>query len=67
MQMQDGCKVYMYFYMVSNGSCFMFTWTIFKHHLLETCGLTQNQEIMSLQTLTTIGLFYFVMCEDSHE
>jgi hypothetical protein len=27
-------------------------------------GLTQNWETMSLETLTTIGLFYFIMCED---
>ena len=35
MWMQDGCKVYVDSYMVSNGPCFMFTWTIFKSHLLE--------------------------------
>ena len=29
--MQDGFKVYMDSYMASNGSCFMFTWTIFKN------------------------------------
>jgi hypothetical protein len=33
--MQDGCKVYVDFYMASNESCFMITWTIFKNHLLE--------------------------------
>jgi hypothetical protein len=33
--MQDACEVYMDSYMASNGSCFMVTWTIFKHHLLE--------------------------------
>ena len=38
----------------------------FKNHLLEV-GLTQNQEIMALRTLTTVGLFYFIMCEDLHE
>jgi hypothetical protein len=43
MWMQDGCIVYMDSYMVSNGSCFMLTWTILKNHLLEV-GLTQNQE-----------------------
>jgi hypothetical protein len=35
MWMQDGCKVYMDFYMASNESCFMVTWTIFKYHLLK--------------------------------
>jgi hypothetical protein len=64
--MQDGCKVYMDAYMASNGSCFMVTWIIFKNHLLEV-GLTQNQETMALQMLTTVGLFYFIMCEDPHE
>ena len=66
MRMQDGCQVYMDPYMASNGLCFMVTWTIFKNHLLEV-GLTQNQETMALQTLTTIDLFYFIMCEDPHE
>ena len=27
----------------------------------------QNQETMALQTLTTVDLFYFIMCEDPHE
>ena len=61
--MQDGCKVYMVSYI---ASCFMVTWTILKNHLLEV-GLTQNQETMALQTLTTVDLFYFIMCEDPHE
>jgi hypothetical protein len=49
-----------------NGSCFMVTWTIFKNHLLEV-GLTQNQKTMALQTLTTLDLFNFIMCEALHE
>ena len=64
--MHDGCKVYMDSYMASNGSCFMVTWTIFKNHLLEV-GLTQNQETMALQTLTTVDLFSFIVCEDPRE
>jgi hypothetical protein len=64
--MQGGCKVYMDSYMTSNGSCFMVTWTIFKHRLLEV-GLIQNQETMTLQTLTTVDLFHFIMCEDPYE
>ena len=44
----------------------MVTWTIFKNHLLEV-GLTQNQGTMALRTLTTIDLFYLIMCEDPHE
>ena len=39
--MQDGCQVYMDSYMVSSGSGFMVTWTIFKHHLLDV-GLPQK-------------------------
>ena len=66
MWMQDGCKVYMDSYLAANGSCFMVTWIIFKHHLLEV-GLTQNQDTMALRTLTTIVLFYFIMCEDPLE
>ena len=64
--MQDGCKVYVDSYMASNGFCFVVTWSVFKNHLLEV-GLTQNRETMPLPMLTTIGLFYFVMCEDQHE
>ena len=66
MWVQDGCKVYMDSYMASSGSCFMATWTIFKNHLLDI-GLTQNQETTTPRTLTTIDLFYFIMCEDPHE
>ena len=66
MWMQDGCKVYMDSYMASNGSCFMVTRTIFKNHLMEV-GLTQNRETMALRTLTTVDLFYYIMCEDPHE
>ena len=44
----------------------MVTWIIFKNHLLEV-GLIQNQEIMVLRTLTTVGLFYFIMHKDLHE
>jgi hypothetical protein len=63
--MHDKCKVYMDSYMASNGSCFMVTWPTFKNHLLEV-GLTRNHETMELRTLTTVGLFYFIMCEDLH-
>ena len=64
--MHDGCKVWVDPYMASIGSCFMVTWTIFKNHLLEV-GLTQNHETIALQRLTTVGLFYSIMCEDLHE
>ena len=59
-------KAYMDSYMASNGSCFMGNWTIFKNHLLEV-DLTQNQETKTLQTLTTIDLFYFIMRDDPHK
>ena len=52
--------------MASNGSCFVVTWTIFQNHLLEV-GLPQNRETMTLQMLNTVGLFYFIMCEDPHK
>ena len=52
--------------MASNGSCFMVTWTVFKNRLLKV-DLTQNQETMAFQMLTTIDLFYFIICEDPHE
>ena len=56
--MQDGCEVYMDSYMAPNESFFMVIWIIFKNHLLEV-GLTQNQEIMALPTLTTVDLLCF--------
>ena len=64
--MQDGYKVYVDSYMASNGSCFMVTWNMFKNHLLMV-GLTQERETMALQTLTTVDLFYCIICEDPHE
>ena len=64
--MQDGCKVYMDSYMASNGSSFMVTWIIFQNHLLEV-GLAHNRETMALRTLTTVDVFYFIMCEKPHE
>ena len=66
MWMQDGCKVYMDSYMVSNASCFMVIWTNFKNYFLEV-DLTQNQETKTFRTLTTVDLFYFIMCEDPHD
>ena len=39
---------------------------IFKYHLLEV-DQTQNQETTTLQTLTTVGLFYFIMCDNPRE
>jgi hypothetical protein len=65
MWMQDESQVYMDSYMASSGSCFMVTWIIFKNHLLEV-GWTQNWEIMTLWMLTTVDLFYFIMCEDPY-
>jgi hypothetical protein len=44
---QDGCKVYLDFYMASNGSCFMVTLTVFKNRLLDV-GLTLIRETMAL-------------------
>ena len=38
----------------------------FKNHLLDV-GLTHSRETMTLQTLTTVDLFYCIMCEDPHE
>ena len=37
----------------------------FKNHKLEV-GLTQNRGTMTLQMLTTVDLFYCIMCEDPH-
>ena len=63
MWMQDGCKVYLVSHMVLNGSCFMVTWIVFKHHLLEA-GLAQNRETMALWTLASVGLLYSIICGD---
>ena len=62
---EDGCKVYMNFYMASNGSCFTVTCTIFKNHLLEV-GLTQNRETMTLRTLLTTVDFTYLSCVRTH-
>ena len=53
-------------YMTLNGSSFMVTRTIFINHLLEV-GVIWNHKTISLQTLTTIDLLYFIMVEDPHE
>ena len=65
--MQDGCKVYMDSYMASNGSCFVATWAILQNDLVEVVGLTQIRETMTLRKLTTVDLFYSIMCADPHE
>ena len=64
--MQDGCKVYLDSLHGIELIMLMVTWTILKNHRLEV-GLTQNRETMTLRTLTTVGVFYFIMCEDPHE
>jgi hypothetical protein len=38
----------------------------FKTCLLEV-DLTKNWQIMALQMLTTVNLFYLTVCEDPHE
>ena len=55
--MQDGCKVHMDSYMALSGSCFIVAWIISKNLL--KVGSIQTWETMALQTLTTVGLFYF--------
>ena len=49
-------------------------WIVFHGHLdcfptppLEGRPNKKNQEIMVLQTLATIDLFYFITCENPHE
>jgi hypothetical protein len=66
MWMQDGCEVYVDSYMALNRACFMLTWTIFQNHLLDV-GLTQNRQTIALRTLTTVDIFYYIMCENPHE
>ena len=56
--MQDGCEVYVDFYVASNGLCFMVTWITFKNHLLEV-GLTQNlTEIKACLKCRMVDFFY---------
>jgi hypothetical protein len=64
--MQDGCKVYMDSYMASNGSCVFGHLDYFQNRSLKV-SLTQNREIVALRMLTTVDLFYLIMCEDPHE
>jgi hypothetical protein len=51
-------------YMASNGSCLWSLGLFLKPPL--GVGLTQNWETMALRMLTTVDLFYFIMCEDPH-
>jgi hypothetical protein len=39
---------------------------IMKNHILKV-GLTRNWETMTLRTLTMVGVFYSIMCENPHE
>jgi hypothetical protein len=61
--LQGGCRVYMDSFLhgiewiMFHGHVDWF----FKNHLLEV-GLTQNQEIVILRTLTTVGLFCCLSC-----
>ena len=61
--MQDGCKVYMDSFMISNGSMFHGHLDYFQKPPLKGRPNT-NRETMALQTLTTVVLFYFIMWED---
>ena len=56
--------IYKDLYMASNGSYLMVTWTIFKSHLFKI-RLTQNRR--PLWMLTTVDLFYLIICENMHE
>jgi hypothetical protein len=67
MWMKDGCKSL-------HGFLHGIKWIMFHGHLdyllkttLLEVGLTYNRETKALRTLTTIGLLYFIMCEDLHE
>ena len=63
--MQDKCNTSRDSHMVLNGSCFTIVWN--HETTLSEVGLTQNQETMAFRTLTTVDLFYVIMCEDVHE
>ena len=64
--MQDGCKSLHGFLRVIEWIMFHGHLDYFQNHFLEV-GLTQNRETMALRTLTTIDLFYFIICEVLHE
>jgi hypothetical protein len=49
---------------MDNVSCSL---GLFSNTTFVEVGLTQNWGTMALQALTTVGLFYFTMCEDLHE
>jgi hypothetical protein len=53
-------------YMALNGSRFMVTWTLFKHHLLKA-DQTQNRETTALRTLTATDSFYLIIYENPRE
>ena len=65
--MRDGCKSL-------QGFLHDIEWSMFRGHLdyfqkppLGGRPNPQNQDTMALRTLTTVGFFYFIMCEDPHE
>jgi hypothetical protein len=66
MWMQDGCKSLHGFLQGIKWIMFHGHSNYFKNHLLEV-GLTQIQETTALRMLTTVDLFYSIMCEDPHE
>jgi hypothetical protein len=59
--MQDGCKGYMDFYMVSNGSYFTVTCTIFKEPPLGGRPNTKPEDQGTLKS--HVDLLYFFMCK----
>ena len=64
--MQDKCKVDMNSYMASNVSYFHSHLDYFQNQPLGLRPNT-NRKTMALRTLTTIGPFSFIMCEDLRE
>ena len=56
-----GYKVYLDSYMVSNGSSFMVTWSMFQNHLFGV-GPTQNQETMTTLNVHNHWFILFLSC-----
>ena len=65
--MQDGCEVYMDSDMASNGSCSVVTAMDYFQEPPLGGGLIQNRETMTIRMLTTVDLFYCIMCEGPRE
>jgi hypothetical protein len=64
--MMDG-KVYMDFYMASNGSCSLVTWSVLQKPPLGGRPNTKPGKPQHSERSRPLVYYIFIMCEDPHE